>query len=64
MHLNRPQKSNTYISVDEFVQSAKGTYGLSKGQMAGFSSFMKDLHKYYLMSERDFVPYLKRYLGK
>ena len=57
---------NSYHSVVDFIASARGTYGkdLSHGRDEAFVAYMKAQGKFYMRNEREFIPYLKRYLGK
>ena len=64
MYLNSVSSVSTLHSADDFVSSAQGPFGLSNAQMVGFVVFMKGQGKYYLKSEKEFLPYLRTYLGK
>lgn len=65
MHLNKVSEStNSLHSVEDFIRSAQAPYGLSNAQCVGFKVFMKNQGKYWLRSEREFLPYLRKYLGK
>lgn len=65
MKLNSVQaEGSRYYSSGEFIKSAQKLYGLSDGQANGFIAYVKGLNKSYLRSEKDFIPLLKKYLGK
>jgi len=65
MKLNPVQTDRSrYYSSEEFAKTAQQLYGLSKGQVNGFIVYAKGLNKSYLRSEKDFIPILKKYLGK
>lgn len=61
MSVDQPQSLH---SVQDFVNSAQEPFGLSDAVCKGFIVFMKWQGKYYMMNEKDFIPYLKQYLGK
>ncbi|MBT9670584.1 hypothetical protein GPK34_00835 [Secundilactobacillus kimchicus] len=51
-------------SVVDFVKSAKDIYHLDSGQDSGFIEYMRAQGLFNMKNERDFVPYLKKFLGK
>ncbi len=56
-----PAKTD-YVSIDTFLETAITLYGLSRVQIAGFKGYMRG--KFYQKKDKDFVPYLNKYLGK
>nr|DAI05685.1 MAG TPA: hypothetical protein [Herelleviridae sp.] len=51
-----------YVHVDTFLDYAGALYGLNKYQLAGFRAFM--IGKEYQYEDKDFVPFLEKYIGK
>lgn len=52
----------SYAHIDTFINTAKIHFGMSDAQVAGFKAFMHG--KFYQYNEKDFIPYLEKYLGK
>lgn len=51
-----------YVHIDTFLSTARTLFNLPESQVAGFKAYMSG--KSYLYDERDFIPYLEKYLGK
>jgi len=56
------QHAEPWVSVDEFLVTAKQMFDMNRVQMAGFKAYMHG--KEHLPDERDFLPYIKKYLDK
>lgn len=50
------------VHIDTFLNTAKDLYNLSTLQIAGFKAYMAG--QLYQPSDKDFLPYLNKYLGK
>lgn len=56
------RKFNGYVHIDTFLSTAKALFNLPESQVAGFRAYMAG--RSYLYDEKDFLPYLEKYLGK
>lgn len=58
------KKSNFtgYVHIDTFLKTAQTLFSMKESQVAGFKAYMEGKH--YLYNERDFIPFLERYLGR
>ena len=51
-----------YVDIETFIQASQLHFGYTDGQAEGFRAYM--LGKHYQKHEKDFIPYLEKYLGK
>lgn len=64
MRKKKEIKRIEYHSVIDFVNSAKSSYPqLDKIKQQGFIAHMRNIDKFYMINEKDFIPYLNSYLG-
>lgn len=64
MRKKKEIKRIEYHSVIDFVNSAKSSYPqLDKIKQQGFIVHMRNIDKFYMINEKDFIPYLNSYLG-
>ncbi|AFV80911.1 hypothetical protein O151_gp158 [Staphylococcus phage vB_SauM_Remus] len=51
-----------YVHIDTFLKTAQTLFNMKESQVAGFKAYMEGKH--YLFNEKDFIPFLEKYLGR
>lgn len=62
IHNNKQPTQKGYAHIDTFLDTAISWFGLTQYQVPGFKAYMQG--KFYQKTEKDFIPYLEKYLGR